>query len=123
MIEKVGIDYQDRRSHRRGPGMLAACLIHADDGRLAGCQLLNLSTGGATVKLDQMPDEGRGLDLSSAIRLRIAATDALPVEVVWQEGLVVGLRFPDASGEKADALAEVLALGGKRLDDLDWDNE
>jgi hypothetical protein len=39
----AGIDYRDRRSAKRGPGMLSACLICGDDGQVADCVLLDIS--------------------------------------------------------------------------------
>ena len=44
--EKVGIDYQERRSYKRAPGMLTGCLSYSDDGRLIDCVLLDISARG-----------------------------------------------------------------------------
>ena len=49
MIEKVGIDYPERRSDKRAPVMLSGCLSYGDDGRLADCVVLDISASGAKV--------------------------------------------------------------------------
>ncbi len=119
MIEKVGIDYQERRSYKRAPGMLAGCLIYGDDGRLADCVLLNISAGGATVKLGKTPGDGEGVNLRLVQRLKIAAAIDFPVEVVWQDRLVVGLRFLNDPYEVAGALKELPEW--VRVDDVERD--
>ena len=121
MIEKVGIDYQERRSYKRAAGMLSGCLSYGDDGRLADCAVLDISAGGAKVKFDEPLGDAEGLNLSLGQRLKIAAAIDFPVEVVWQDGSVVGLRFLNDPYEVAGALEELLPPECVRFDDVERD--
>ncbi len=100
----AGIDYRDRRSAKRGPGMLSACLICGDDGQVADCVLLDISTVGAKVS----SSDGEHVDLSLGQRLMIETFIEFPVEVVWQDGPVVGLRFLSDPQQVAATLKELL---------------
>ena len=104
MKEKVGIDYQDRRADKRGPGRLSACLICGDDGQVANCVLLDISAIGAKVS----SSDGEHVDLSLGQRLMIATFVEFPVEVIWQDGPVVGLRFLSDPQEVAATLKKLL---------------
>lgn len=108
MMDKVGIDYPDRRSEKRGPGMLSACLICGDDGQVANCLLLDVSAMGAKVKFDKRSGYGEHVNLSSALRLTIAAFVDFPVEVIWQDDRTVGLRFLSDPQQVAAVLKEFL---------------
>ncbi len=108
MEEKVGIDYHDRRSAKRGPGMLSACLICGDDGQVANCVLLDISPVGAKVMHRKSSNDGKDVDLNSAQRLMIAALIDFPVEVIWQVVPVVGLRFLSDPQQVAAAIKERL---------------
>ena len=110
MIEKVGIDYQERRSHQRAQKMLSGYLSYGDDDRLADCVILDISAGGAKVKFDSPLDDAEGVNLSFGHRLKIAAAIDFPVEVVWQDGSVVGLRFQSLLPDRQRALVERLRL-------------
>ncbi len=111
METKVGIDYHDRRSAKRGPGMLSACLICGDDGQVANCVLLDISPVGAKVMHRKSSGDGKDVDLSLGQRLMIAALIEFPVEVIWQDGPVVGLRFLSDPQLVAAALKELLPEG------------
>ncbi len=104
MEKKVGIDYHDRRSTKRGPGMLSACLVCGDEGQVANCVLLNISPIGAKVS----SSDGEHVDLSLGQRLMIEKFIEFPVEVVWQDGPVVGLRFLSDPQQVAATLKELL---------------
>ncbi len=104
MVEKVGIDYHDRRSDKRAPGMLSACLICGDDGQVANCVLLDISAIGAKVS----SSDGEHVDLSLGQRLMIEAFIEFPVKVIWQDGPIVGLRFLSDPQQVAAALKELL---------------
>ena len=119
MIEKVGIDYQERRSYKRVLGMLSGCLSYGDDGRLADCVVLDISVGGAKIKVDQLPGDGEGFNLRLGQRLMIAATIDLPVEIVWQDGVVAGVRFLKDRYEVAKALEELLPAACLRFGDIE----
>ncbi len=108
MEKKVDIDYHDRRSAKRGPGMLSACLICGDDGQVANCVLLDISALGAKVMHRKSSSDGKDVDLSSGQRLMIAAFSDFPVEVIWQVGPVVGLRFLSDPQQVAAAIKERL---------------
>ena len=108
MAGKVGIDYHDRRYDKRGPGMLSACSICGSDGQVANCVLLDISAMGATVKFDKSSGDGEHVDLSLGQRLMIAASINFPIEVIWQDGPVVGLRFLSDPQQVAAALKEWL---------------
>ena len=108
MAGKVGIDYHDRRYDKRGPGMLSACSICGSDGQVANCVLLDISAIGAKVKFDKSSGDGEHVDLSLGQRLMIAASINFPIEVIWQDGPVVGLRFLSDPQEVAAALKELL---------------
>ncbi len=121
MIEKVGIDYEERRSYKRAPGMLSGCLSYGDDGRLADCVVLDISASGAKVKFDKTLGDGEGVNLRLGQRLKIAAAIDFPVEVVWQDGPVVGLRFLNDPYEVAGALEKLLPPECVRFDDVERD--
>ena len=113
MEEGVSIDYRDRRSAKRGPGALSACLICGDDGQVANCVLLDISAVGAKVSSSDVDY----VDLRSGKRLMIAAFVEFPVEVIWQDGPVVGLRFLSDPQQVAAALNELLPECGP-FDDM-----
>ncbi len=108
MIDKVGIHYQDRRADKRGPGRLSACLICGDDGQVANCVLLDISAMGAKVKVDKRSGDGEHVDLSLGQRLMIVPLIDFPVEVIWQDGPVVGLRFLSDPQQVAATLKKLL---------------
>ncbi len=87
--------------------MLSACLICGDDGQVANCVLLDVSALGAKVS----SSDGEYVDLSLGQRLMIAALIEFPVEVIWQDGPVVGLRFLSDPQLVAAALKELLPEG------------
>lgn len=108
LIEKVGIDYQDRRSVNRGPGSLSVCLILGDDVQVAKCVLLDISAKGAKVKAEESSSDGEHVDLTLIQRLMIAPFIDFPVEVIWQDNRTVGLRFLSDPQQVAAALKEFL---------------
>jgi hypothetical protein len=107
-IEKVGIDYQERRTGRRAVKVLPGCLSYGDDGWLADCVVLDISATGAKVRFDKALYDGEGANMRLEKRLKIAAAIDLPVEVVWQDGSDVGLRFLRDPCEVAAALEKTL---------------
>lgn len=119
IIEKVGIDYDDRRSHKRAPGRLSSCLSYGDDGRSADCVLLDLSASGAKVRFDPAHGDVETVNLKAGRRLKIATASDFPVEVVWQDGPIVGLRFLNDPREVADALEAFLPPEYACFDDLE----
>ena len=108
MIEKVGIDYQECRSHKRAVKTLPACLSFGGHGRLADCVVLNISATGARVKFDKALGDAEDVNTRFKPRLKVAAAADFPVEVVWQNGPEVGLRFLSDPCEVAVVLEKVL---------------
>jgi hypothetical protein len=108
MVKKVGIDYTERRSHRRGPGMRLPCFLCDDAGQVANCVLLDISALGAKVKLDTGHGDRERIDPSTVRRLGVASLVHFPVEVVWQDGSIVGFRFLSDAQEAAEAINELL---------------
>ena len=121
MIDKVGLDFPERRECKRGPGMLSACLICGDDGRMAKAVLLNISTMGAQVQFDKSSGDGENVDLSSGLRLMIAPFINYPVEVIWQNESVIGLCFLADPREIASALEKFLPKS-VRFEDVEMDD-
>ena len=108
MIDKIGIDYAERRSYKRVPGMRLPCLLCGDDGQEVNCTLLDISPVGAKVKLDSRLGDGGRVDLSTIQRVIVAARVNFPAEVVWQDGPFVGFRFLSDAQEAADAIIRLL---------------
>ena len=106
-MEMVGIDYAERRSYTRVPGMRLPCLLCGDDGQEVNCTLLDISPVGAKVKLDSRLGDGGHVDLSTIQRLIVAARVNFPAEVVWQDGPFVGFRFFSDAQEAADAVVRL----------------
>lgn len=107
-IEKLGIDYTERRLYKRGPGMRLPCLLCDDDGQTVKCLLLDISATGAKVKLETGGSDGERVDLSTVRRLGVASLVHFPVEVAWQDGSFVGLRFLSDAQEATEAINELL---------------
>lgn len=120
MIEKVGIDYAERRLYKRVPGMRLPCLLCGDDGQEVNCTLLDISPVGAKVKLDSGLGDGERVDLSTIQRLIVASRVNFPTEVIWQDGPSVGFRFLSDAQEAADAIIRLLPEC-LSLDDIELD--
>ena len=86
---------------------------------VADCVILDISAGGAKVKFDKPLGDAEGVNLSLGQRLKIAAAIDFPVEVVWQDGSVAGLRFLNDPYEVAGALEELLPPECVRFDDVE----
>ena len=107
-MEKVGIDYTERRLYERVPGMRLPCLLSDDDGQVVNCVLLDISPIGAKVKLDKGHVDGKRVDLSIVQRLVVASLVNFPVEVTWQDGPFVGFRFLSDAQEATEAIIRFL---------------
>ena len=121
MTEKVDLDYEERRSYKRALAMLSGCLSNGDDGRPVDCLVLDISATGAKVKFDRPLGQEEGVNLRLDKRLKIAAPIDFPVEVAWQDGAIVGLRFLNDAYEVAVALEELLPPEWVRFDDVERD--
>jgi hypothetical protein len=108
MIDKIGIDYAERRLYKRGPGMRLPCLLSGGDGQDVNCALLDISPVGAMVKLDIELNDGERVDLSTVQRLVVASLVNFPAEAIWQDGQFAGFRFLSNDQEAADAIIRLL---------------
>jgi hypothetical protein len=113
MIEKVGIDFPERRYCKRAQGRLPGCLRFEASGSSVECVILDISVTGAKIKLDDGIDEEIGRSLGAG-RLIIAEMVDLPVERVWSEGSFCGLRFLSDPSAVAVALDELLRVQTRR---------
>jgi hypothetical protein len=113
MIEKVGIDFPERRYCKRAQGRLPGCLRFEASGLSVECVILDISVTGAKIKLDDGIDEEIGRSLGDG-RLIIAEMVDLPVERVWSEGPFCGLRFLSDPSAVAVALDELLRVQTRR---------
>ena len=108
MVNKVGIDYAERRLYKRGPGMRLPCSLCDDDGQVVNCVLLDISPMGTKVKLDKGLGDGERVDLRIVRRLIVASLVNFPVEVIWQDGPFVGFRFLTDAQEATEAIMRLL---------------
>ncbi len=104
--DTANLDGMERRAYRRALLMLSGCLNYGD--QKADCVVLDLSVNGAKVRIDGAVVNGKKFDLSLTQSLSIAASVDLPVEVVWQDDTVAGLRFLREPHDVARALEELL---------------
>ena len=70
--------------------------------------LLDLSASGAKVRFDRTRGEAGTGNRRAGRRLKIATVADFPVEVVWQDGPFVGLRFLSDPHEVAGSLEAFL---------------
>lgn len=110
VIEKVGIDFAERRYNKRARGTLPACLRHGEDGLIADCVILDISISGAKVKFNHQQHVAIFCRCSE-LRLQVADVIDFPAEVVWQEGSLAGLRFRMDASDVASALANLVHMG------------
>lgn len=89
---------QERRKHLRG---LVFCSGKIYSGyRVADCQIVNISAGGAKVRVDQ------AMEHDTPITLAIDQVGELQGEVVWQAGNDLSIRFLDTSSDVATLFAD-----------------
>jgi hypothetical protein len=88
---------RDRRQHKRAHVLFPGRLISGN--RTVRGLVTDLSVNGARVQLDH-PDSFR-----SAVTLRLAGSIDFHVEIVWDQGKCLGLRFREAP----DAIARIFA--------------
>ncbi|TQV83866.1 PilZ domain-containing protein [Denitrobaculum tricleocarpae] len=93
-------DVAEQRQYKRAQVVLSGCLINEIE--TLDCAVIDLSITGARVCLDGAP-EGK-----EVVKLRLARSTDLDVEVVWQEDGVWGLRFTDDPRDVANVLDGLL---------------
>jgi len=108
MIEKVGIDFPERRFFNRARGKLPGSLNYGDVRQSDECTVLDISVTGAKVRLDT---DTEYIKERTWQRLKIGAAIDFPIELVWQDGLCFGLRFLTDPSEVAAALENLLRAG------------
>lgn len=109
IIEKVGIDYPERRAYKRVRAMIPGRLSHAESAHFVHCVILDISLGGAKVRLDS-DDEAERLVEGMAQRFHIATDIDLPIKLVWRDGNYAGLRFLCAPRRVAAALEKFVEM-------------
>ncbi|WP_282607092.1 PilZ domain-containing protein [Pelagibius sp. Alg239-R121] len=90
----------DQRHYKRAQVVLSGCLIN--EIATLDCAVIDLSINGARVCLDDAPDD------KQIIKLRLARSTDLNVEVVWQEDGILGLQFTDDPCDVANILDGLL---------------
>ena len=86
--EAFGSDKSERRKHRRFSTLKTGEMIFNEGALPVACLILNLSYGGAEVRL---PDED--FDCPSCFSLKLQAGPAHDCEVRWRRGDKVGVKF------------------------------
>lgn len=91
---------KDRREFVRTSVMWAAKL-HIKT-QTINCVVLNISSDGAKIRLESIPDE------ISPATLHVDRIGDLPGEVVWQEGAMIGISFRDSPSVVAQRIKPAL---------------
>lgn len=94
--------WEDRRQHKRKPVLWGARLA-TSDGEFE-CIALDLSLGGAKLRMAEPPEAGQ------TATLVLDRFGALAAEIVWRRADLIGLRFTDAPTEIARILGDSLPL-------------
>ncbi len=93
-------DVTDQRQYKRAQVVLSGCLINEVE--TLDCAVIDLSITGARVCLDA------NLEGKEIVKLRLARSTDLDVEVVWQEDGVMGLSFTADPRDVANVLDGLL---------------
>jgi hypothetical protein len=100
----------ERRAFHRALLETSGCL--SDGIRKLDCIVLDLSLGGAMVKIDTsgLGETGTSEDIGEEliVTLEIEALVLLSAEVVWRRGSVLGLKFLQDPDEVANGLEHLL---------------
>lgn len=107
MIEKVGIDFPERRSCRRARGMLPGSVSYGDKEQCAECIILDISVTGAKIRL-RTDVEAERIKRNMRLRLKIGTRFDFPIDVVWGDGTYLGLRFLTDPSHIAAALENLV---------------
>jgi hypothetical protein len=95
--------WQEKRRHRRSAVIWPAVITLPDGER--PCTVMNLSLGGARIKVARLP----AADV--ALRLRIAGVGQFPGRVVWLKGDGAGVQFAIAPEVAARSIGRALESG------------
>jgi hypothetical protein len=101
----------DRQQHPRHSTQCSG-KFYADD-REVDCEILNISVGGAKVRLAEP------VETDSEVRVRIDRVGEFAGRVAWRDGTTLGIEFHDELSELARIIEEL--LGGDVSDDQQRD--
>lgn len=87
-----------KRKHTRKPVAFASEILF--DGRDVPCKIINISVGGAKLKIEQEREN----NYPQAAVLDISPFGRFTITVIWQSGEHMGVKFHDTP----DKMAEVL---------------
>lgn len=90
----------ERQQHPRS-AVLCPAKIQSGD-RQIDCEILNLSAGGAKVRVSQ------SFDYEPSVSITIDDFGTYPCDIVWQDGEHLGIRFPESVREQTERLQEEL---------------
>ncbi len=93
----------EKRRHRRSSVIWPAVVATPEGDRK--CTVLNLSVGGARIKIDQMPRA------DVTVQLRIVGVGRFPSRIAWQKDEFAGLEFSVAPEVAAFAIKHALQNG------------
>jgi len=92
----------DLRQHARGAVLMGGRLL--SDGQWRPCQVVNVSAGGARLKVEGTYPPGRELVLE------LAACGRYPGVAVWARGEEMGLKFTCGPAELAELVEALIGL-------------
>jgi hypothetical protein len=98
---------QEKRRYRRS-AVIWPAVVSTPDGERQ-CTVLNLSAGGARIKIDRLPSA------NVAVSLRIAGVGQFPSRVAWLKGDGAGLEFAVAPDVAARAIGQALQHGREQF--------
>ena len=101
MLETDGIDY--KRKYSRETILIKSEIMV--DGDWYNCKILNISTGGAKLQIDQ--HIGHGIE----IFLQIGKFGRISATVAWQNSGELGVKFTHDELEIADLLMGIASYG------------
>ena len=95
------------RRHGRTDLQLQATLVHA--GKTLSCRIVNISAGGAKLRLDG----GARLPEGAGVTLEIAPFGAFPATPVWQAGEHLGIQFDGEPSTMAEVVMGLAVYSGQ----------
>lgn len=99
----------DQRTHARRDVLLAGRLRRGE--AWLPCEVVNLSAGGAKLRVDAAARGGAGLAPGQELTLELAPCGLLPGVVAWVRPGELGLRFTGDPARLAEALIGLAVYG------------
>lgn len=109
MTKSALLQHADQRSHARRNVLLAGRLRHGD--AWLACEVVNLSAGGAKLRVDAAARGGAGLAPGQELTLELAPCGLLPGVAAWVREGELGLRFTGDPARLAEALIGLATYG------------